>query len=254
MPPYSLVLYARIAVGDTAISLSCGELADLWSEVKDSVMPDLLQCADDIKATQEYDPMPGSCPFGFHPLMVDRNFGTDNPTSRYTSTAFVSSSVADDLYAHAGEYDTADFSSVVSGAYDTYWEDFVNSYVDSALLSDMALAMGSAVITATAILIHTRSPWLTTIGLFQITLSFPLAYFVYSLIIQLDFFPFLNFIGVFVVFALGADDIFVAVDKWKNARLEMPYAMTEDVAAEALPDAASAMFLTTVSSTMMHSS
>merc|ERR1740124_769219 len=59
-------------------------------------------------------------------------------------------------------------------------------------------------------------------------------------------FPFLNFIGIFVVAALGADDIFVAVDKWKNARMEHPNATTEEVASIALPDAASAMFYTTI--------
>lgn len=45
--------------------------------------------------------------------------------------------------------------------------------------------------------------------------------------------------------ALGADDVFVAVDKWKNARLENPSFTTQDIAAIALPDAASAMLLTT---------
>jgi len=111
---------------------------------------------------------------------------------------------------------------------------------------DMALACASAFITALAILVHTRSPFLTGIGLLQIILSFPLSFFVYTFVGGLDFFPFLNFIGVFVVFALGADDIFVAVDKWKNARLDHPDADTEFVAAVALPDAAGAMFLTTI--------
>ena len=51
--------------------------------------------------------------------------------------------------------------------------------------------------------------------------------------------------GLFVASALGADDIFVAVDKWKNARILNQAGSTEDVAAEALPNAASAMLLTT---------
>jgi protein dispatched 1 len=94
-------------------------------------------------------------------------------------------------------------------------------------------------------LIHTRSPFLTFIGLLQIVLSFPLSYFVYTLIWGLEFFPFLNFIGVFVLFALGADDVFVAVDKWKNTRIEHDRdASVADIAAIALPDAAGAMFLT----------
>lgn len=67
------------------------------------------------------------------------------------------------------------------------------------------------------------------------------------MILQFDFFPFLNFLGVYVVFAIGADDVFVACDKWKNVRLEYPHATTEEIASLALPDAAAAMFLTSVS-------
>ena len=51
-------------------------------------------------------------------------------------------------------------------------------------------------------------------------------------------FPFLNFIGLFVIFALGADDIFVAVDKWKNTRLNNKDLTTEEIAGIALPNAA----------------
>jgi hypothetical protein len=110
----------------------------------------------------------------------------------------------------------------------------------------MAMAAGSAAVAMLAMLVHTRSPLLTAVGLIQIMLSIPLAYFVYYFMVGLDFFPFLNFIGVFVVFALGADDVFVAVDKWKNARLEHGNDLsTPEIAAIALPDAAGAMFLTT---------
>ena len=63
--------------------------------------------------------------------------------------------------------------------------------------------------------------------------------------VLLKSFPFLNFIGFFVAAALGADDVFVAVDKWKNARLSNPEGTTGDVAAVALTSAASAMLLTT---------
>lgn len=123
---------------------------------------------------------------------------------------------------------------------------FRKIFTDTVVGRDMALACGSAFITAIAILVHTKSPFITGIGLLQIILSFPLSFFVYTLICGLEFFPFLNFIGVFVVFALGADDIFVSVDKWKNARIDNPDVDTETIAAIALPDAATAMFLTTI--------
>jgi hypothetical protein len=49
---------------------------------------------------------------------------------------------------------------------------------------------------------------------------------------------------------ITSGDVFVGVDKWKNARLEHPKETTEYVAAVALPDAASAMFLTTLTTAM----
>jgi hypothetical protein len=100
-------------------------------------------------------------------------------------------------------------------------------------------------------------------------------------VFRFEFFPFLNFLGVYVVFAIGADDVFVACDKvsqkkhhvspssqsfdgvddslvrhffncslqnkWKNVRLEHPSATTEQIASLALPYSAKAMFLTSVS-------
>ena len=48
------------------------------------------------------------------------------------------------------------------------------------------------------------------------------------------------------MFALGAGDIYVAFDKWTNHRRANIRKSTEDVAALALPEALSAMFLTTI--------
>ena len=85
----------------------------------------------------------------------------------------------------------------------------------------MALAVGSAGVTMIAMLIHTKSPFLTLMGLFQILLSFPLAYFVYYFIGGLAFFPFLNFIGIFVVFALGEFGVLLVL-AWPFAIYDLP--------------------------------
>ena len=79
--------------------------------------------------------------------------------------------------------------------YDTQYEDLGILETDMQVLIDMALAVGSAGITLVAMVIHTRSPFLALVGLLQIVLSFPLAYFIYVFIARLKFFPFLNFIG-----------------------------------------------------------
>jgi len=138
----------------------------------------------------------------------------------------------------------------MTGTYDTLGKYFADLEVDGFLGTDMILALASFGITVLAMFIHTKSVWLSFMGILQIMFSIPLAYFVYYFIAWFKYFPFLNFIGVFVVAALGADDVFVAVDKWKNARLVAPEATTEEIASVALPDAAGAMLLTTATTSV----
>jgi hypothetical protein len=226
--------------------MGCDDLATAWQPYQEPVEALFKECIKTIKET--YDPnqvaLPENCPFGFNPSLVQADYD-ETVLSTYTSIVFATKGDdVDDLYLHAHSYDRG--GAAIEGAFDTQYEDFVNAYIDESLGNDMALAIGSALVVCVAIFIHTRSPLITGVGLLQIILSFPLSYFVYKLVAGLEFFPFLNFIGIFVVFALGAGDIFVAVDKWKNTRISFPILAysTEYVAAKALPDAAYAMFLT----------
>ena len=172
-----------------------------------------------------------------------------NAEFRYASSIFVTrNSMVREMYKHVDSFDRG--SDLVSGVYDTETQSFNYYYQEDVLARDMTLAAASAVIVLGAMMVHTKSPFLTLIGLLQIVLSFPVAYFVYSLVLRQSFFPFLSFVGIFVVFALGADDVFVAVDKWKNARIRFPKAKTDTIAAIVLPDAAKAMFLTTLTTSV----
>lgn len=247
LPPYSIVLYARFLISD-GFSLDCKELSEEWAGYQTEVQGLFADCTKELK--EEYDPnnpyeISSLCPVGFSALVGESFDETDPLTLTFTSSIYATSgSMQEALYNIVDQFDKG--TDELEGAYDTQYEFFNNKFTDSVVGRDMLLACASAFITAAAILVHTKSPFLTSIGLLQIILSFPLSYFVYTLVAGLGFFPFLNFIGVFVVFALGADDIFVAVDKWKNARLDYPDESTEFVASIALPDAAGAMFLTTI--------
>ena len=246
LPPYSIVLFARLTVPN-GTGLSCIDLSDAWAAYQASTEAQFKSCVADLNAlgAQTTDSLPASCPFGFAPFLIDENF---EKTSKvvYTSSIFATQHHAvHALYAGIGSYDRSS-GEVVQGNYDLQDQDFVKLYVNQALGRDTIMALGSAAVVALAILVHTRSPAITVVGLIQILLSFPLSFLVYKLIAGLDFFPFLNFIGIFVAFALGAGDIFVAFDKWKNVRSNHPNATSELVAANALPDAGGAMFLTTI--------
>jgi len=250
LPPYSIVLFARFTL-DSNFNMSCEELATNWEGYAQTAEKNITDCADALNSDTFTlgNTLPESCPFGISPTFLDRFFGSNNAVNRYSSSIFASNVATDQvkaMYDIAGKFDRASASKLVAGTYDTQVESFVNYQVDAALYNDMILALGSAVVTTVAMIVHTRSAFLTLIGLVQIIISFPISYFFYTIIGRLEFFPFLNFIGVFVVFALGADDVFVAVDKWKNARLANKNGSVEDIAAAALPDAAFAMFLTSI--------
>jgi Patched family len=276
LPPLSVVLLARLTVPN-GLKLSCMELSDEWMLYKSSMELQLKDCIRDIKAaepssvssflfdsssgsqstttsaataTKAVSFLPKSCPIGFSPHMVDVSF-EQTGILQYTSALYMTNrSMLHRVYDVQEEFGRGGANGTViaaTAAYDTQNQNFVQYYqVDAIFTNDMPYTFGSAVFVVVAIMIHTRSILVTVVGLVQIILSIPLAYFFYTFAFGYRSFPILNFIGAFVVFAIGADDVFVAVDKWKNARLDDPTASTPDIAAKALPDAAKAMLLTTL--------
>jgi hypothetical protein len=243
------VLLARI-IASQSLDLTCEELRDAWSPFQARTEAQLKLCIADIKAkvsrtgSVSATSLPISCPFGFSPHMVDRDFENDEPLL-FTSSIFVTDSdKLGELYSLARSYDRG--GQYVQAAYDTQKETFDIEYQNDALQQDILLAFGATVSVVLAVLLHTKSILLTIATVLQIILCFPLAQFVYKFIFGYSFFPILNFIGLFVAFALGSDDVFVAIDKWKNARIDHVGASTEEIAALALPDAAKAMLLTSL--------
>jgi hypothetical protein len=202
LPPYSLVLFARLVV-ENGMTMGCAELAQEWEASQIDIEGDLVQCVVDLKT--DYNPeqdglvFPASCPEGFNPLMLDELYD-ETTRIQYTSSVFATTfNDIDALYDAADKYSRG--KQYVQGAYDTQDEDFIDLSLDAQLGTDMTLALASAAITTIAMVIHTRSIFLALVGFLQVTLSFPFAYTVYTFLGQLDFFPFLNFIGVFVVSA-----------------------------------------------------
>lgn len=232
--------------------MNCNTLVAAWNAslplVKDHLNKIVSDLRNNVHSTEKT--LDFSDPLRAVALFVDSSYGVDgNGMVRYTSSIFptvYSGKSVKDVFALRDELDRAESSQYIRGSFDTSGEDFGKLVTDTLLISDVKLVAVSLVVTTFAILFHTRSLWLTAIGLMQIILSFPMAYFFYSIVLRLEFFPFLNFIGFFVVFAIGADDLFVAVDKWKNARMKSPDAPVKEIASIAFPSSARAMFLTTV--------
>jgi len=266
MPPYSIVLYARLVAEGALDSTSNGEyvmdcksLAQAWTpDLQEFVQKSWIQDINDLKilltpgaSSGEGEKEEPQYLYGYYPALVQSDFDTNGGRSQYTSSIFDTGSAdLNELYDEVDSFDRAESSGIVLGAYDNSWESFNEKYVDGLLIADMSLALASAFVIMVAIMLHTQSPLITCLGVLQIILSFPVSFFFYSIVLGLPYFPFLNFIGVFVVFALGAGDIFVAFDKWTNYRKNNKNKSTEYVAAQALPEALSAMFLTTLTTAL----
>jgi len=219
LPPYGIVLYARLSV-EGGMDMDCPTLAEAWIPYQSETEDAWKECVTFIEANPTEIGTPlyyENCPGLFYPSLLDEFFDITGSV-RYTSSIFATTeNMVDEMYNMVDDFGKG--GDEIEGAYDTQNEDFIDILADTAVSEDMLLATGSALVTTVAILVHTRSLFLTIVGIVQIIFSFPLAFFTYRFIFGYEFFPFLNFIGVFVVFALGADHVFVAVDKWKNARL-----------------------------------
>ena len=59
------------------------------------------------------------------------------------------------------------------------------------------------------------------VGLFEIFFSIPIAWFIFTVIFQIKYFATLNALALFVVAAIGADDIFIFMDAYKQSQYHL---------------------------------
>ena len=82
---------------------------------------------------------------------------------------------------------------------------------------DIKVAAAAAMVMFGFIFIHTRSIFITLLSTIQITLAFPITYYIYSVPMGVTWFPFLNYLALFILFGIGADDLFIFVDAWRQS-------------------------------------
>lgn len=283
LQPYSLVGYARIylnflnGITDPEYltpTISCDSLRSKWTAKIQSQFTDILRgCTkytlqmtkiEELKDGDEY----ASCPLPIMPAtLVDKDF-LQTDIVRFTSSIFATKNDKKSIKAmynaetsdqfsasrpQVSSFEGVYFEVGVNSLYSTGKQGFYELYLNEILPKEALISVLAVIVTSLCILFHTRSLFLTLLGLLQIVLALPWAYFVYRFICGLSFFPFININALFIVFALGADDIFVVVDRWKLKRLEHPDLSTEVVAIIALPEAAYATFVTSITVSLIHS-
>merc|ERR1711871_124690 len=75
---------------------------------------------------------------------------------------------------------------------------------------------------------HTGSAFLAGMGMFHIVLTFPLAHF--ATYPWIKYFDTMNMFLMFIILGIGADDVFVFVDAWKQSVILQPDLRGDEVA------------------------
>ena len=113
---------------------------------------------------------------------------------------------------------TRDDSSLFDFSYrsDMLW---LQDVLDQAM-KDVLCAIGSICFIFVLILIHTRSLWITGFAILSILTSFVCTNLIYRVVLDFRYIGFFHVLTLFIVLGIGADDIFVFYDVWRNTGYE----------------------------------
>ena len=120
------------------------------------------------------------------------------------------------------------------------------------LLFDHFLLMDSIWIGAAIALIflcmwlYTTSIFTTTMSVFAIFMALDISYFIYTIVFEIKFFPFMNLLTVVILIGIGADDVFIYCRMWKLSKSERNHGTLQKLISDTLKHASLSMFVTSL--------
>ncbi|XP_036322856.1 protein dispatched isoform X1 [Rhagoletis pomonella] len=90
-----------------------------------------------------------------------------------------------------------------------------NELFNESLLTDVWLVSLGGIFVMTCIWLYTTSIFITLMVCVAVLFSLGLAYFVYTLVFKMSFFPYMNLLAVVVIIGIGADNAFLFVKIWQ---------------------------------------
>ncbi|XP_067619629.1 protein dispatched isoform X2 [Eurosta solidaginis] len=220
--PWSLPNYAALFVNKS----SC---FDLKAEDVTMLQNVLLLCYEyyhDLKLSNdcsEFSPClaPAECArdnivFNILHFLTDSNFMRMNNTTVYLKYAMIFVPVASSskILPLFHEWEDADLRNelVQVVSMDLGLE---NELFNESLLTDVWLVSLGGVFVMACIWLYTTSLLLTFMVCVAVLFSLGLAYFVYTLVLKMAFFPYMNLLAVVVIIGIGADNAFLFVKIWQ---------------------------------------
>uniref|UniRef100_G3NKC7 Protein dispatched homolog 1 n=1 Tax=Gasterosteus aculeatus aculeatus TaxID=481459 RepID=G3NKC7_GASAC len=112
------------------------------------------------------------------------------------------------------------------------------------LLTDTVYPAIAIVIVLLVMCVYTRSVFITLMTIIAIISSLIVSYFLYRLVFNFEFFPFMNLTALIILVGIGADDAFVLCDVWNYTKFDKPRAELSETVGVTLQHAALSMFVT----------
>ncbi|KAL0967549.1 hypothetical protein UPYG_G00253650 [Umbra pygmaea] len=112
------------------------------------------------------------------------------------------------------------------------------------LLTDTVYPAIAIVIVLVVMCVYTRSVFITLMTMIAIISSLIVSYFLYRMVFNFEFFPFMNLTALIILVGIGADDAFVLCDVWNYTKLDKPNAELSETVSITLQHAALSMFVT----------
>ncbi|XP_061751014.1 protein dispatched homolog 1 isoform X2 [Nerophis ophidion] len=112
------------------------------------------------------------------------------------------------------------------------------------LLTDTVYPAIAMAIVLLVMCLYTRSVFITLMTIIAIISSLIVSYFLYRLVFNFHFFPFMNLTALIILVGIGADDAFVLCDVWNYTKVDKPNAELAETVSVTLQHAASSMFVT----------
>uniref|UniRef100_UPI0037E79FAC protein dispatched homolog 1 n=1 Tax=Semicossyphus pulcher TaxID=241346 RepID=UPI0037E79FAC len=112
------------------------------------------------------------------------------------------------------------------------------------LLTDTVYPAIAIVIVLLVMCVYTRSVFITLMTIIAIISSLIVSYFLYRMVFDFEFFPFMNLTALIILVGIGADDAFVLCDVWNYTKFDKPHAELAEIVSVTLQHAALSMFVT----------
>lgn len=141
------------------------------------------------------------------------NLNTDLPNAEYPlfCIRFILANFLKDLNDITGD----DYNQYVQTYY--FMGTLIFDVIVGILVSDGLKAVASFVGVFLYLRFMIGSWFLAAVGILEIFLSIPLSWFSYSVVLNIKYFSTLNVLCIFIVAAIGADDIFVFMDAYRQS-------------------------------------